>query len=97
MKRSELNYDESEILKTEEKLGYADKSFFRTKVVNSSFAFIHVAWSSIASGFRAIYKISKSDIIDISESDFDNPSSIVDTALNSHGLVVHFIIFIYYK
>jgi len=49
-------------------------------------------WSSIASGFRAIYKISKEDLIEVSETDIENvdASSIFSTMSGIPGLTVCF-------
>ncbi|OUM66846.1 hypothetical protein PIROE2DRAFT_5826 [Piromyces sp. E2] len=71
----------------EEKLDYVDLSKFKHNVVNSPFAFIHVAWSSIASGFRSIYTLSEDDLIKISETDYNDFSNIVQAVLNTPGLI----------
>jgi hypothetical protein len=94
LKRAEN--DEIEIFTPEEKSKYVDSGKFRSNIANSPFSFIHVMWSSIASGFRAIYKISKEDLIEVSETDIENvdASSIFSTMSGIPGLTLLLIVII---
>ncbi|ORX43743.1 hypothetical protein BCR36DRAFT_303120 [Piromyces finnis] len=92
LKRDDISYDLNDIYNSEEKSKYYKPDDYGKNIVNGQFAFIHIIWASIASGFRAMYSISKNDLIRISESDFKNPSGIVQTALNTKGLVLLFVV-----
>jgi len=86
MKRgNDFVYDEDELISTTEKKKYVKPEDYSNNV---SFSFIHVAWASIASLFRALYKITEEDLIRISNTNFQDTNAIIQAVQDTHGIVV---------
>ncbi|ORX81523.1 hypothetical protein BCR32DRAFT_327297 [Anaeromyces robustus] len=91
----EVPYDIEEILTEDEKLKYITPGSYKLNIVHNPFGFIHVMWSAIASGFRLIYRISKENMIDVSNKDLQNikdANDIYDIVKSVPGLMVFVVV-----